>query len=218
MSSDRQARQGVWTLMLADVVALMLAFFVLGFSMRVMLPTAGAPLPVVQDPEAALAALERWAEDSHTTAERPSGPAPPFAYLAAILGDLAADGTAPLIRHDGNRLVVVIGSGPPALAAPDDRPTRDLLLNMAFLARRFGLALSLTLPGPAGTDDDPLQANLALAAGLQAWLSRETRHAPPEVVVEAAAPADRASSSDAAPGLRIALVRRPLPASEAARP
>lgn len=233
-AKGRQRRSPAWTIMLADVVALMLAFFVLGLSMRVILPTEGAPLIETTDPEAAMAALERWSAESLTAAERASEPSPPFAYLATILGRLVADGSANAIRHDDRRLSARLDADPlPANLSADEAPSaqpspaepgpaddaaqrqaRNLLLAMAFLARRFDLELAVTL---ATSGAPSLAGQVEQSRRLQAWLGAETRHRAPTVVFVPAM-TDAAMAPGAASGWRVDLQRRPRPAPKAAAP
>jgi len=208
-----------WTIMLADIVALMLAFFVLGFSMRVLVPSPGAPLVVAEDATAALAALERWSTESLTTAGRPSGPMPPFPYLAALLDRLLIEAPQASVRHDESRLMLTLDGDPSTTAEGGGRRARDLLLAMAFLARRFDLDLSVTMPGRRA---EPLATQLSRAQALQARLSAATRHVAPEVILAPATTLAAVTTSGdglgpAAARWQAELRRRPMPAAAADR-
>jgi hypothetical protein len=155
--------------MLADIVALLLAFFVLSFSMRELVPTE--PSPTLRQSEA-VAPLEALSSDQLSTQEQERASSPSFAYLAAIIeansrGGLADDA----IWHDDTRLVIrlpgeVETSGDAAGAA-----SRELLLALAFLARRFDLDLALDLPA---SPERRIEGNLERTLAIRAWLGETT--------------------------------------------
>jgi flagellar motor protein MotB len=230
MASDGMAcGSNGWMMMLADIVALMLAFFVLAFSMREMNSgehppdgrppdrAAGIAIAAVDGTPAAEgtvpAPLARSPVDGHAIdqlqapAHQAAGP-PALAYLAAILRH-GHDGWVPdSIWHDENMLTVAL----PNHADLDDEPIgngmRPLLLSLAHLAGRFGLDLAIDTPHGAAAG---LDEQVAQALRLRVWLADAAATATPEVtfgIVRAGAvgadPADRP---------RVALIVRPAPAT-----
>jgi flagellar motor protein MotB len=211
-------RGGSWTLMLADVVALMLAFFVLSFSMREMIGSERAEAPSIADGVLAAEAVAgggdaaapahgrplALAPDQGRTAEQLRAPertaaaVPSLAYLAAIV---QGDGSAPSpsrIWHDDTMLVVELE------ALLDDgltEPLRRSLVTLAFLARRFDLDVAVAVP--AGGDRG-LGERAAHALELRRRLAEATGLAAPEVTF--AAPAGAAAPTGLLPPLRVALL------------
>jgi flagellar motor protein MotB len=205
---------GAWTIMLADIVALLLAFFVLSFSMRELVPTK--PSPTLQQPEA-VAALEALSSNQHTALEQERASSPSFAYLAAIIEANSRDRLADdAIWHDDTRLVVrlpgeVEGSGDAA-----DAGSRELLLALAFLARRFDLDLALDLPG---SPEHEIERNLERTLAIRAWLGETTGLRLNETTFAAAA-AGGGTADGRLPAAYAALNARPaqVPATAAIEP
>ena len=204
--------------MLADVVGLMLAFFVLSFSMRELVPIE--PTPSLPDVET-LAVLETPALDQLRALEQERASSPSFAYLAAIIEANSRHAERADVWHDDTRLAVRL---PDTLGNPEiednpstegrrepapDAASRELLLALAFLARRFDLDLAVDVPGGAAWSIDQ---NLDRAASIGAWLVETAGIGPTEITF------DRAPAGAAAPaGLVAALQARPaqLPATGA---
>ena len=211
-------RGGSWTLMLADVVALMLAFFVLSFSMREMIGSERREAPSVADGALAAEAVAgggdaaapargrplALAPDEGRTAEQLRAPeraaasGPPLAYLAAIV---QGDGSAPSpsrVWHDDTMLVVELEALPEdGLAAP----LRRSLIALAFLARRFDLELAVAVP--AGGERS-LGERAAHALELRRRLAEATGLVAPEITF--AAPLGAAAPTGLLLPLRVALL------------
>jgi hypothetical protein len=207
-----------WTIMLADVVALMLAFFVLSFSMRELVPIGPARAPL--EPEA-VAAFEAPLADQRRELEQERAATPAFAYLAAIIEANSRHALADAIWHDDTRLVVRLPGTVDTSDYAADAAAREVLLALAFLARRFDLDLALSAPRrPGGT----LEEGLERAAAIRAWLGETTGLTLDEVSFTAAATGAgsvRAGTYFAALGARPAQVpapvRAPVPAQVPAR-
>ena len=198
-----------WTIMLADVVALMLAFFVLSFSMREFVPIEPAPAPL--QPEA-VAALEAPSAEQHRELEQERASAPAFAYLAAIVEAHSRHALSGAIWHDDTRLAVRLPGTIDTSDHAADVAAREVLLALAFLARRFDLDLALTAPRPPG---DTLEGGLEQAAAIRAWLGETTGLELDEVSFAPTAWSDesaRPGSYVAALNARPAQVPTPVPA------
>lgn len=199
-----------WTLMLADVVALMLAFFVLTFSMRELVeddpprstgsqPIASATLlaeavaaaGTATDPgqgvPLALASNESRIADQLQAPEREAANTPSLAYLAAIIQGDGSEPSLAGIRHDDTMLMVELPDLPDDGSEPLTDATLRPLLTLAFLARRFDLAFAVALP--AGSDAT-LVDGVARALLLREQIVDATGMAnAPEVTFAAAEPA-----------------------------
>lgn len=201
-----------WTIMLADVVGLMLSFFVLSFSMRELVPIEPSPAPPQVE---TVAALETPALDQLRALEQERASSPSFAYLAAIIEANSRHAERAGVWHDDTRLVVRL---PDTAGSPDiegrsevaaDAASREVLLALAFLARRFDLDLALDVPG--GTTRT-IDQSLERAAAIGIWLGETAGIGPTEVTF------DRAPAGAGGPaGLVAALQARPaqLPATGA---
>jgi hypothetical protein len=99
-----------WTILLADMVALMLAFFVLAFSMRE-LGRAGWRGIRAGRHGPALAVQGEGRLDELAAPEMRTAVAPPLAYLAAIIEGSHASLSADRIRHDDAMLSVDLPAG-----------------------------------------------------------------------------------------------------------
>lgn len=145
--------------MLADVVALMLTFFVLGFSMRVPAPEWQTGTAAEEMPRGRLAAPTLTADAM-----------PPLAYLAAIIEAEGAQARLLSLRHDDARLIATLAGEPPGPATVRAGDGWSPLGTMAFLARRYGLDLALTLPSAMDAGDATrllaLRDRLVRTAGL----------------------------------------------------
>jgi len=152
-----------WTIMLADVIGLMLAFFVLSFSMRELVPTDPVPAPPQPD---TVAVLDAPLLDQLHALEQERASSPSFAYLAAII-EANGTGTRPdPIWHDDTRLAVRLPGMVHSTAIAADAGTRELLLTLAFLARRFDLDLSIDAPRAPG---QTIERSLEEAAAIRTW-------------------------------------------------
>jgi hypothetical protein len=192
-----------WTLMLADVVALMLAFFVLSFSMREMVdggrpagdsqsvehgqliegvPAGGGTILSEAAMPLSLSSPDGRVADQLRALEQAASDTPPVAYLAAIVQGVGP-GTAPVgVRHDDTALLVELPEGPDDDAAPIATAARQLLLAMAFLARRFDLALAVALPADGGRS---MAERVSQALLVRDWLAAVTGEVVPEVTFAA---------------------------------
>ncbi len=191
--------------MLADIVALMLAFFVLSFSMRELVDGERRPpsAPPLVDPATvggaadaghggsaqgagtplALTPRQGGPAERLRAPERAAADAPSLAYLAAILRGDGAEPALQRVRHDATRLVVDLpithDAGTTRLVDPARRP----LLALAFLAGRFDLDLAIAMPeGSAPT----LAGRAGVAVALRDWLVETTGVRAPEVTFEPA--------------------------------
>ena len=153
-----------WTIMLADVVGLMLAFFVLSFSMRELVPVDPVPATPQED---TVAVLEAPSMDQLRALEQERASSPAFAYLAAIIEANSVPAQADRVWHDDTRLVVRLPGRFDERAVAGEAGVRELLLTLAFLARRFDLDLTLDAPRRA---DETIEQSLEQAAALRAWL------------------------------------------------
>jgi len=211
-------RGGSWTLMLADVVALMLAFFVLSFSMREMVGSerreapslaggalaaeavaggGGAAAPARGRPLALAPDAGRTAEQLRAP-ERAAAAVPSLAYLAALVQGDGSAASPSRVWHDDTMLVVELE------ALPDDglaEPLRRSLVRLAFLARRFDLELAVAVP--AGGERS-LGGRAAHALELRRRLAEVTGLAAPEVTF--AAPVGAEAPTGLLPPLRVALL------------
>lgn len=196
--------------MLADIVALMLAFFVLSFSMREFVPIEPARAPL--QPEV-VAALEAPSSDQRRELEQERAATPAFAYLAAIVETNSRQALSGAIWHDDTRLVVRLPGTVDTSDYAADTASREVLLALAFLARRFDLDLALNAPRRPG---DTHEEGLERAAAIRAWLGETTGLTLDEVSFE---PADTDAGSArpgiyfAALGARPAQVPATVPAS-----
>lgn len=193
--------------MLADVVGLMLAFFVLSFSMREFVPIDPAPAPPQVD---AVAVLEAPLLDQLRSLERERAARPSFAYVAAIIEANSRQGALDDVWHDDTRLVVRLPGTIDSRAVTVDPSSRDLLLSLAFLARRFDLDLTVEAPRD---HDESIERLLQQAAAIRAWLVETVGLDRIEITYNR-----RVGSADAG-ALRVALDARPvqLPATAATR-
>lgn len=193
------AGQRAWSIMLADVVALLLTFFVLGLSMREL--DGGPPttlLPI--DPERPVIALvtqgsvaERATPEISAEADRS------FAYLATLLraqGGLATDAS---ISYSIFQLDVEMADPASSASSAERSALTELMATYAFLARRFALEASFRLPTIA---DETLPARLDRVLTFRHQLARELGLADAEVIVAAAGEPD-------GDRLRLALRTRP---------
>ena len=177
-------------MMLADVVALLLAFFVLSFSMRE-LDSVDRHAPLERDSVVApanLGAVETAPSDQLRAIERPAASLPSFTYLTALILDAHDTLSADELGHDDTMLTVDL---PAALSPETDSELARLLLTLAFLARRFDLELAIDLPAQSESD---LQGRASRALELRAWLTKATGAATTEVsfIAGAAPPASSA--------------------------
>lgn len=179
--------------MLADVVALLLAFFVLSFSMRELDPVdraAALDRDTVMAP-VALGAVETAPSDQLRAIEQPAASLPSFTYLSALILDAHETLRADQLGNDDTMLTVDL---PGEMSPETDSELARLLLTLAFLARRFDLELAVDLPADREAD---LEARAERALALRAWLAEVTGSASGEVTFIA---------GDEAPG---GLQRRP---------
>jgi len=163
--------------MLADVVALLLAFFVLSFSMRE-LESVDRHAPLDRDSvvaPASLGAIETAPSDQLRAIDRPAASLPSFTYLTALILEAHDTLSADELSHDDTMVTVDL---PAALSPETDSELARLLLTLAFLARRFDLAFAIDLPTRAEPD---LDARAERALQLQAWLAAATSAAATEV-------------------------------------
>ncbi len=177
--------------MLADVVALLLAFFVLSFSMRELDPV-DHQVPLERDTvvaPAALGAVETAPSDQLRAIERPAASLPSFTYLTALILDAHETLWPDKVDHDDAMLTVEL---PGDISPETDSELSRLLLTLAFLARRFSLELAVDLP--AGREGDhaadqeaDLEARVQRSLALRAWLVEATGSANGEVTFPAAA-------------------------------
>ncbi len=190
---------GGWTLILADTVALMLAFFVLSFSMREMIDDGPRPPGTEAVAGASTAAEPREGSpstpapiagrsaDQLQAPEQAAAGAPSFVYLAAIL-EREAGGPAPAaVRHDESGLVVPLPAFTAESPAVETLPRP--LLALAFLARRFDLDLQVAIPASAA---ESLARRTERAMRLRDRLAAVTGLAAAEITF-AAAPASAAA-------------------------
>jgi hypothetical protein len=235
MASDRMAhRSNGWMMMLADIIALMLAFFVLAFSMREMTSSdsrpegrpanrpvgmAIAPIPGTPIAEGTVPApLARAPVDGHAIDQlqapehQAAGP-PALAYLAAVLRQGGGGWVPEGIFHDETMLTVALpqGDGPRGDGLRAEAVVsglRPLLLPLAHLASRFDLDLAIDMPhsGVGGLD-----AQVARAVRLRIGLAGANITTPPEITFGAV----RAASIGAAAAdrARAALIVRPAASS-----
>jgi hypothetical protein len=169
--------------MLADVVALLLAFFVLSFSMRELDPVDHqAPLErdTVVAP-AALGAVETAPSDQLRAIERPAASLPSFTYLTALILDAHETLGPDQLDHDDAMLTVEL---PGDISPETDSELARLLLTLAFLARRFDLELAVDLPAD---QEAGLEARVERSLALRTWLAEATGSASGEVTFLAAA-------------------------------
>ena len=165
-------------MMLADVVALLLAFFVLSFSMRELDAVVDRRAPLDRDSvvaPASLGAVETAPSDQLRAIDRPAASLPSFAYLTALILDAHDTLSADELGHDDTMLTVDL---PATLSPETDSELARLLLTLAFLARRFDLELAIDLRAEIEPD---LEARAARALELQAWLSQATGAATTEL-------------------------------------
>lgn len=199
--------------MLADIVALLLAFFVLSFSMRELVPTE--PSPTLPQPET-VALLEALSSNQHSALEQERASSPSFAYLAAIIEANSRDGLAEdAIWHDDTRLVIRLPGEVESSSDAADAAARELLLALAFLARRFDLDLTLDLPAAPVLG---IERNLERTVAIRAWLGETTGLTVTEITFAAATRAG--DLSDRPPAVYAALNARPaqVPATAAVEP
>ena len=212
--------------MLADVVALMLAFFVLTFSMRELVDddqrsSSGQPIvsaarlaePVAMAGAAthpdlglplALAPAESRTADQLRAPEREAANAPPLAYLAAII---QGDGsTPPLSRvwHDDTMLVVGLPDLPDDSGEPRDDAVLRPLMPLASLARRFDLDLAVGLPADS---EATLAERVARAMRLRQRIVDATGFAAAPEVTFAATEPGMTSLGQASPAWAALLVK-----------
>jgi hypothetical protein len=227
-SDDVVSGSSGWTMLLADIVALMLAFFVLAFSMRAMtngdrLPdgspadrVAGAiiapvgdtlvgegavPTPLARSPVDGQAVDQLRAPEQQTTGGRM------LAYIAAIL-EHGADGWLPeRIWLDEGMLMVTLPHDVDQDDGAVSASMRPPLLSLAHLAKRFDLDLAIDLPQAAAVG---LDAQMALALRVRAWLADAGAAATPEMTFGIV----RADGVDGDPSDRptAALILRPAAA------
>lgn len=210
--------------MLADVVALMLAFFVLTFSMRDIVEggrRTGDSQPVehgllidgvttggsAADPLAAPLALAPpggRAVDQLQSPEQTTGGAPSFAYLAAALEGAGIRMGRTASWHDDSMLVVALPEEPNDAAGQLAAAARQPLLAMAFLARRFELTLAVALPPD---DGGSVAERAAQALRVRDWLADVTGTAAAEVTF--AATGTPAASDSAVGAGRALLLAKP---------
>ena len=163
--------------MLADVVALLLAFFVLSFSMRE-LDSIDRHAPLDSNSivaPASLGAVATAPSDQLRAIDRPAASLPSFTYLTALILDAHATLSADELSHDDTMLTVEL---PTTLAPETDSELARLLLTLAFLARRFDLELAVDLPARS---EPNLEARAERALDLQAWFAQATGTANTEV-------------------------------------
>jgi|GEM_PF-1949661 len=202
-----------WTIMLADVIGLMLAFFVLSFSMRELVPTDPVPAPPQPD---TVAVLDAPLLDQLHALEQERASSPSFAYLAAIIEANGTDTRPDSIWHDDTRLAIRLPGRVDSTTIAVHAGTRELLLTLAFLARRFDLDLTIDVPRPPGRT---IERSLEEAAAIRAWLVETAGLARMEMTFyrprSATSPAD---SFLAALNARPAQVPAQVPATSVARP
>lgn len=207
MRTERDlAGQRAWSIMLADVVALLLTFFVLGLSMREL--DGGPPttlLPI--DPDRPVIALvtqgnvaERATPEISAEADRS------FAYLAALLRAQGGLATKASISYTTFQLNIELADPAASASSAERSALTELMATYAFLARRFALEASFHLPTMAG---ETLPARLDRVLEFRRQLVRELGLAEAEVVVAAAGEPDGAR-------LRLTLRTRPPPTVPAA--
>lgn len=192
--------------MLADVVALLLTFFVLGLSMREL--DGGPPttlLPI--DPDRPVIALvtqgsvaERATPEISAEADRS------FAYLAALLRAQGGLATEASISYNTFLLVIEMADPASSASSAERSALTELMATYAFLARRFALEASFRLPTTAG---ETLPARLDRVFDFRRHLVRELGLAEAEVVIAAAGEPD-------GDRLHLTLRTRPPPAAAAA--
>lgn len=190
--------------MLADIVALMLAFFVLSFSMRELVPIEPAPAPLSME---VVAVLEAPSPSQLRASEQERASAPAFAYLAAIIEANSRHPLGDAVWHDDTRLVIRLPGEVDSSNTAADAASREVLLALAFLARRFDLDLALDAPAGPGPG---IAGNLERAAALRAWLGETAGLALTEITFASPAaaprPADRPAAAYAALNARPAQV------------
>jgi hypothetical protein len=209
MRAERHlAGQRAWSIMLADVVALLLTFFVLGLSMRELDggPATGL-MPI--DPDRPVIALvmqgnvaERAAPEISAEADRS------FAYLAALLreqGDLA---TSANISYTEFQLNIDMADPASSASSAERSALTELMATYAYLARRFALQASFRLPTRV---DETLPARLDRVLAFQHRLTQELGLVDAEVVVAAAGEPD-------GDRLRLALRTQPPPGDTLTNP
>ncbi len=207
MRTERDlAGQRAWSIMLADVVALLLTFFVLGLSMREL--DGGPPttlLPI--DPDRPVIALvtqgsvaERATPEISAEADRS------FAYLAALLRAQGGLATVARISYTMFQLNIEMADPASSESSAERSAATELMATYAFLARRFALEASFRLPTLA---DETLPARLDRVLQFRRQLVRELGLADTEVTVAAAGEPD-------GDRLRLALRTRPPPSGATA--
>ena len=188
MPTERdRAGERAWSIMLADVVALLLTFFVLGLSMRDLDDGRRiAPLPV--DPERpAIALVTQGSVADRATPEISAEADRSFAYLAALLREQGGLATNADIRYDDYQLVVEMADPASSSSSAERSAATELMATYAFLARRFGLEASFRLPARS---DEMLAARLVRVSAFQRRLSNELGLADAEVLIAAAGASD----------------------------
>ncbi len=185
MRTEREGAGGRgWLLMLADVVALLLTFFVLGLSMRDLDGEKRTAQPLTGSAPAAIDLVARGSAAERATPEISREADRSFAYLAALLREQGVLATHTNIRYDNFQLTVDL-LDPAAAASPAERGVAmELLATYGFLARRFALEASFLLPA---LDGEPLAARLDRASAFRRRLEKELGLQGAEVVVAAAA-------------------------------
>lgn len=186
MRTERdRAGERAWSIMLADVVALLLTFFVLGLSMRDLDGGGRAALLPVDPERPAIALVTRGSAADRATPEISAEADRSFAYLAALLRAQEGLATDTDIRYDEFQLVVELVD--PKSSAAGRSAATELMATYAFLARRFALEPSFRLPGRR---DETLAARLDRVAAFRRRLSSELGLADAEVLVPAAGEPD----------------------------
>lgn len=187
MRTERdRAGERAWSIMLADVVALLLTFFVLGLSMRDLDGGGRAALLPVDPERPAIALVTRGSVADRATPEISAEADRSFAYLAALLRAQEGLATYTNIKYDEFQLVVEMVD-PTSSSAAGRSAATELMATYAFLARRFALEPSFRLPGRR---DETLAARLDRVAAFQRRLSSELGLADAEVLVPAAGEPD----------------------------
>jgi flagellar motor protein MotB len=154
-----------WTIMLADIIGLMLAFFVLSFSMRELVPNDPVSAPPPADN---VAVLDAPLLDQLHAMEQERASSPSFAYLAAIIEANSVQAMADALWHDDTRLAVRLPGKLDTTAIALDAGARELLLTLAFLARRFDLDLTLDAQRASG---QTIEQSLEQATAIRDWLA-----------------------------------------------
>lgn len=184
MRTERDlAGQRAWSIMLADVVALLLTFFVLGLSMREL--DGGPPTTLMPiDPDRpAIALVSQGSVAERATPEISAEADRSFAYLAALLREQEGLATNANISYTEFQLNIEMVDPTSSTSSAERSAATELMATYAFLARRFALEASFRLPMRA---DEALPARLDRALALQRQLARELGLADAEVVVAAA--------------------------------